>query len=304
MNWIVIATGMIFLVCIVVGIYRGAVRIAVSLAATVITFVLVFFLTPYVSQGITSMTPLDDMIENQAASAIGSMIPTADAADAESMLTEENIKKVLDAAGITEEELNGAGVTIQDIINGNISDEKLAEYGISSGLLSGLRSPGEENTALPEEAEIPRDIQVAAIEGADIPAVFKNLLLSNNNEDIYEKLGADSFVEYIAKSIARLIVNILAFALTFIIITIVLRAVIFALDIVANLPVLGMINRFAGGIFGAGGALIIVWILFMAVTFLYSTSFGKEAYTAIQNNGLLKIIYEYNPIMELAVTLR
>ena len=155
-----------------------------------------------------------------------------------------------------------------------------------------------------ETAEIPKEVQVAAIEGADIPEIFKSLLLTNNNEDIYEKLGADTFVQYIAKSAAKLIINILAFVLTFIIITIILRAIIFALDIVANLPVLGLINRFAGGILGAGGALIIVWILFMFVTFLYTTSFGKEAYMAIQNNGLLKIIYEYNPIMKLAVTLR
>lgn len=304
MNWIVITTGIIFLICIVVGIYRGAVKIAVSLAATIITFVLVFFLTPYVSQGIMSMTPLGDMIENQAISAISGMISSGEEENTESMLTEENVRKVLDAAGITEEQLNAAGITIQDIINGNISDEELAKYGISSGLLAGLRSGSEESQSLLETAEIPKEVQVAAIEGADIPEIFKSLLLTNNNEDIYEKLGADTFVQYIAKSAAKLIINILAFVLTFIIITIILRAIIFALDIVANLPVLGLINRFAGGILGAGGALIIVWILFMFVTFLYTTSFGKEAYMAIQNNGLLKIIYEYNPIMKLAVTLR
>lgn len=52
MNWVIIATGLIFLICVVVGLYRGAVKIAVSLAATIVTFILVFFLTPYVSQGI------------------------------------------------------------------------------------------------------------------------------------------------------------------------------------------------------------------------------------------------------------
>lgn len=304
MNWIVITTGIIFLICIVVGIYRGAVKIAVSLAATIITFVLVFLLTPYVSQGIMSMTPLDDMIENQAVSAMGSMISSGDEESAGSMLTEENVRKVLNAAGITEDQLNAVGITIQDIINGNISDEELAQYGISSSLLSGLRSGSGESKSVLEGAEIPKDVQVAAIEGADIPEIFKSLLLTNNNEDIYEKLGADTFIQYIAKAAAKLIINILAFVLTFIIITIILRAVIFALDIVANLPVLGLINRFAGGILGAGGALIIVWILFMFITFLYTTSFGKEAYMAIQNNGLLKMIYEYNPIMKLAVTLR
>lgn len=303
MNWIVIATGIIFLICIVVGIYRGAVKIAVSLAATILTFVLVFFLTPYVSRGISSMTPLDDMIEEQVVGAVGNMVVT-DTQDGGSMMTEENVRRVLNTAGITEDQLNAAGITIQDIINGNISDEQLAQYGISRSLLDGLRAGSQEGTSLLEQAEVPRDAQVAAIEGADLPKVFKSLLLDNNNEDMYEKLGADTFVQYIAKGASKVIINILAFILTFIIITIILRAVIFALDIIANLPVLGLINRLAGGILGAGGALIIVWILFMLITFLYTTSFGKEAYTAIQNNAILEIIYDYNPILKFAVTMR
>lgn len=43
MNWVIITTGLIFLICVIVGLYRGAVKIAVSLVATVVTFILVFF---------------------------------------------------------------------------------------------------------------------------------------------------------------------------------------------------------------------------------------------------------------------
>ena len=49
------------------------------------------------------------------------------------------------------------------------------------------------------DAEIPRQAQIAAIEGADIPDVFKNLLLDNNNSEVYAKLGVTSFAEYISK---------------------------------------------------------------------------------------------------------
>ena len=34
---------------------------------------------------------------------------------------------------------------------------------------------------------------------------------------------------------------------------------------------------------------------------LYMTSIGKEAYELIQNNDIIKMIYDYNPIMQLAV---
>ena len=172
-----------FLICIVVGIYRGAVKIAVSLAATIVTFVLVFFLTPYVSEGIISMTPLDTMIEDQAVSAIGGMFSSGDEENTGSMMTEENIRRALNAAGITEEQLNAAGITVEDIVNGNVTSDELAQYGISSSLLDGLQGDDGDAESVLEGVEIPRDTQIAAIEGADIPGVFKALLLNNNNSE-------------------------------------------------------------------------------------------------------------------------
>ena len=56
MNWLVGAAAGLFIICVIIGIYRGAIRIAVSLVSTLITIVLVFFLTPYVSEAIQSKT--------------------------------------------------------------------------------------------------------------------------------------------------------------------------------------------------------------------------------------------------------
>jgi hypothetical protein len=80
------------------------------------------------------------------------------------------------------------------------------------------------------------------------------------------------------------------------------RAIVLALDIISNLPVLGLVNRLAGGVLGIGGALIIVWILFVIITLLYSTNIGSELLTMIQDSAILAKIYEYNPIMKLATT--
>ena len=65
MNWLTAIVCIIFLISIIVGICKGAIKIAVSLGTVVLTLVLVFFLTPYVNKGITTLTPLDDMIESQ-----------------------------------------------------------------------------------------------------------------------------------------------------------------------------------------------------------------------------------------------
>ena len=304
MNWLLITVGAIFLISIIVGICKGAIKIAVSLATTIVTLLLVFFATPYVAKAIAKYTPLDDLIKSQVVSTMAN-VATSQVTGEGGGLSESSVRKVLEAAGVTEDMLSQYGISIEDIVNGSISSEDLAKYGISSNVLDGLSDDkkGSIEDAI-NEAEIPRDVQVAAIEKADLPDVFKNLLSVNNNSEIYKELGVDTFAQYVGSYLARLIINIVAFLCTFVLITIVLRAIVFALDIVSNLPVLGFINRLAGGAIGVIGALVIVWTVFVVITLLYTTSFGKEMYRMIQSDAILKTIYEYNPIMKLATISR
>ena len=304
MNWLLITVGAIFLISIIVGICKGAIKIAVSLATTLVTLLLVFFATPYVAKAIAKYTPLDDLIKSQVVSTMAN-VATSQVTGESGGLSESSVRKVLEAAGVTEDMLSQYGISIEDIVNGSISSEDLAKYGISSNVLDGLSDDkkGSIEDAI-NEAEIPRDVQVAAIEKADLPDVFKNLLSVNNNSEIYKELGVDTFAQYVGSYLARLIINIVAFLCTFVLITIVLRAIVFALDIVSNLPVLGFINRLAGGAIGVIGALVIVWTVFVVITLLYTTSFGKEMYRMIQSDAILKTIYEYNPILKLATIFR
>lgn len=69
-NWLVAVVAGAFLLGLIIGIARGAIKITVSLLATIVTFVLVFFLTPYVSKGITKMTPAQDVLETKIESTI------------------------------------------------------------------------------------------------------------------------------------------------------------------------------------------------------------------------------------------
>ena len=46
MNWLEISIGIIFLICIITGLIRGAVRIIVSHVATIETLENVFYATP------------------------------------------------------------------------------------------------------------------------------------------------------------------------------------------------------------------------------------------------------------------
>lgn len=303
MNWILISVGVIFLISMIVGLCKGAIKIVVSLMTTVLTLALVYFVTPYVTNAVYTMTPIEGMIEKQIEQSTTSAITLLlSGTTEEGELAEESVRKVLKAAGVTEEELNALGITIQDIVEGKVTGEELAEYGISRNLLNGALAAAEASqTKEPLNLEeIPRDAQIAAINNSDMPDVFKTLLLTNNNETIYQKLGAEDFVSYISKYLTKLIINIVCFLFTFIIATILVRAIVLALDIISNLPVLGFVNRLAGGVLGTVGALIVVWVLFTIITLLYTTNIGKELYALIEQESILMLIYEYNPILKLA----
>lgn len=301
MDFVVLGIGLIFLICVIVGIYKGAIKIAVSLVTTLLTLVIVFFATPFVADLIESKTPVDSMIKDQVMKTMASVASEQLAGAQEDGIDAEDVRKALEAAGVSEEKLEEYGISIDDIVNGEISSEQLAEYGISKNVLAGLGAEGSAGIeeAL-EHADIPKDLQIKAIEMAELPEVFKSLLSDNNNDVIYEKLGVKTFAEYVGEFLSKLIIHIVAFLCTFLLVTIVLRAIIFALDIVSELPVLGFFNRLAGGVVGAAGGLIIIWLFFVAITLLYVTAFGREIYQVIQENAILNMLYENNPLMKLA----
>lgn len=306
MNWLSMLIGAVFLICMIVGFMRGAIKIIVSLAATVVTLVLVYFATPFVSDAIARYTPLDDMIKSQVVQTMANAASAQLGGEEEGgSLDAASVRRVLEAAGISEDMLAQYGISIDDIVNGNISSEDLAKFGISGDVLNGLQ--GEDGASMEDiitSAEIPRDVQISAIEAADLPDVFKDLLTENNNSEMYQRLGAETFAEYVGNFLAELILNILAFLGSFILITIVIRAIVFALDIVSNLPVLGALNRIAGGIVGLAGALVIVWTAFVVITLLYVTSVGKELYHMIETDVFLNALYQHNPIMGIATMFR
>lgn len=304
MNWLLITVGVIFLVSIIVGICRGAIKIAVSLATTIVTLVLVFFATPYVAKTIEKYTPMDDVIKNQVISIMANAAVSQVSGEEPGGLSEESVRKVLEAAGVGEDLLSQYGITIEDIVNGNISKEDLAQYGISGNVLDGLDSGQQTAEQAIEGAEIPREMQTQAIQQADLPNVFKSLLTVNNNSEIYQQLGVETFAQYVGSYLAKLIINIVAFLITFVLISIILRAIVFALDIVSSLPGVGIVNRLAGGVIGMVGAMVIVWTLYIIITLMYTTTVGKELFQMIQENQFLTMLYEYNPIMKLATIFR
>jgi uncharacterized membrane protein required for colicin V production len=228
MNGLLIAVGLIFLVCMIVGYTRGFIKIVASLGATVATIVLATFLSPYVSGVLLKTVPIEEMMQ-------------------------EKCMEILMS--------NQEGVTVSD------------------------------------DVENSQDAQFFMIENAKLPEVFQQLLLDNNNPEIYKTLGVTTFSEYIGSYLARLIADIVSFLLTLIVVTIVVRTILCTVGFIGKLPVIGGLNRIAGGILGIGTGLIVVWVLFIIITLMYDSEIGRQCFASIAENEFLTYLYENNILM-------
>ena len=142
-----------------------------------------------------------------------------------------------------------------------------------------------------------REGQIAVIEQADLPQVFKDLLLANNNDEVYESLGVSNFGEYVGSYLADLVLNIVAFLATFIVVTLIVRVGLYILGIIGDLPLIGGLNRLAGGAVGIVMGVIVVWVLFIAITVFYDMSISKLFLENVGENQFLTFLYDNNILM-------
>ena len=264
-NWLLIIVAVIFIVCVVVGYVRGFLKLGISLLSTVLTLILVLFLSPFVADALKKYTPVDDYIEN---SIVEAFIPE---------ITEEDLSKV-----------DLSGTPLEDL-----SSEQLSKLNELDWSLLGITSDDIMNLL----GEIPKDVQIREIEDAPMPQFLEDELIENNNSTIYGELGVDSFPRYVAAYISRLVLNLLSFIVTFLLAIIIVKALMFAVNIIGELPVLGLINHIAGGALGLVLALVIVWIGFLVMTLIYTTEAGAACFEMMEKSTLLRFLYETNPLL-------
>lgn len=148
------------------------------------------------------------------------------------------------------------------------------------------------------EQELPREQQISLIEGAEIPKMFQQMLLENNNSEAYAVLGVTTFGEYVGVYIAKLLADIIAFLVTMVVVLIVVHVAIAMLGILDKLPIIGGANRVAGAAVGIGIGFLVVWIFFLLVTLLYNTAIGKVCLDNIAASPILTKLYDSNILMK------
>lgn len=264
-NWLLIIVAAIFIICIVVGYVRGFLKLGISLLSTVLTLILVLILSPYVAAALEKYTPVDDYIESRIVEAF---IPD---------ITEEQLSQA---------DMNGtplAGLSLEQLENLNNLDWDL--IGITADDILDLIG------------EIPKDTQIQQIENAPLPQFLKDELIENNNSTIYGELGVSSFPKYVAAYISRLVLNLLSFLVTFLLAIIIVKALMFAVNIIGELPVLGLVNHIAGAALGLLLAVVIVWLGFLVMTLAYTTDIGMACFEMVEKSRILGFLYDTNPLL-------
>lgn len=264
-NWLLIIVATIFIVCIIVGFIRGFLKLGLSLLSTVITLVIILFLSPFVSDALAKYTPVDDYIETRIVEAF---IPD---------ITEDQIAQY-----------NVSGTPLE-----NLSQEQLENLNELDWGLLGINV----DDILSVIGDIPKDVQISEIENAPLPQFLKDQLLENNNSTIYAELGVQDFPHYVAAYMSRLVLQLISFLVTFLLAIIIVKALMFAVNIIGELPVLGLINRIAGGALGLVLAVIIVWIGFLVMTLAYSTAIGSACFKMVEQSEVLQFLYNTNPLL-------
>ena len=178
------------------------------------------------------------------------------------------------------------------------ADEKTAESETEEGDVS-LKKGNNNDTVGNVAGTISSQLQKNAIEELPLPSVLKNLLIRNNTEKIYKDLAVNSFNDYVPKFMANLIMNIISFVVTWLIVASFIWLAVMTLDVIANLPIIHGINQMLGLVLGAGQALVIVWIAFLAITVFASTVIGKQLMEMIEKNVLLNQLYNGNVFLKL-----
>lgn len=164
---------------------------------------------------------------------------------------------------------------------------------IEQGMDSAFGIDGEEGTS-----EMPYE-QRQAIERLNLPEEIKNILIENNNNEVYQSLGVEVFTDYIGNYLANIILNIIGFLILFAVVYFAIYLVMRWLDLMAKLPILSGLNKIAGAILGTVQGLFYLWISCLVVAAFPGAAWTAAVMQQIEASAWLSILYHYNLVSKL-----
>ena len=89
--------------------------------------------------------------------------------------------------------------------------------------------------------------------------------------------------------------------ISFAIATILMYMILYAVDILTALPVIGTLNRIGGVCIGCIQGLIWIWVIFLIITIICDTPAGIYLQGQIRSDPILTWIYDNNMLMKIVL---
>jgi len=171
------------------------------------------------------------------------------------------------------------------------------EIGLYSGLTERINQSFDFEKIL--EGAITKEAQIDAIKNLPLPESFKDILLTNNNPEMFKLLDVSNFTDYISGTLASIVVKIIVFIVLFIIIWILLTMLVNVINLIAKLPGLNEVNKFAGAGLGLLLGLAFIFIGFSLMSLIISTNHSPDMVALIEESRIGLFLYNNNPMMDL-----
>jgi len=149
-----------------------------------------------------------------------------------------------------------------------------------------------------EGEDTSRGTQVEIISGLPVSETLKANFLDNNNSEMYSALDAVGVYDYIAKSMAVVILNATVFLVLVIVCRVFFSTLAKVADGLSKLPIVRSIDKIGGGLLGGMKGLIIIWLLFLLLSITSTSVISQEMIASINHFPILKLLYDNNLLLD------
>ena len=304
-NILEIAVAAVILLFAAAGYRKGFVKKLAAMVSLLVSVVLVSALLPWITAFLKENTPVYTMVEEQCRTVMEKQIGEAMFSGAEKSTGESSQADIYRNMGREEikalMEANGYDGSLLDAL----SDEQLEQYKeqyIQQYFGSDTTNCGEsENSGAVLLGNLTRIEQTELIENLPLPEFLQDILLDYNNEEGYQGLGVSTFQDYLVGFTATGILNVAAFLASVLIVHLLLWLSISALSILANLPVIRVVNRVAGLALGLLQALLVLWLAFLILSLVSGTGIGMQLMKMVESSTWLNWLYQSNLFLEIVL---
>ena len=304
-NILEIAVAAVILLFAAAGYRKGFVKKLAAMVSLLVSVVLVSALLPWITAFLKENTPVYTMVEEQCRTVMEKQIGEAMFSGAEKSTGESSQADIYRNMGREEikalMEANGYDGSLLDAL----SDEQLEQYKeqyIQQYFGSDTTNSGEsENSGAVLLGNLTRIEQTELIENLPIPEFLQDILLDYNNEEGYQGLGVSTFQDYLVGFTATGILNVAAFLASVLIVHLLLWLSISALSILANLPVIRVVNRVAGLALGLLQALLVLWLAFLILSLVSGTGIGMQLMKMVESSTWLNWLYQSNLFLKIVL---